>query len=95
MAVTVFIENDPDYLTWLSEHPDQWVITSHMAPTGSSSHVLHRATCHTISGTPSRGEKWTYGYLKGCGERASVYRFGEVLAGKRPEPCGQCVFSRS
>jgi len=76
----------------VSRHGDDgWVLNSHIANPGSLSHVLHRASCGTVTGTPARGSRWTHEYLKACGtDESSVFRVGEILAKKRPVRCQLC-----
>ncbi len=49
-----FEDDDDGYLHWLGTHPDLHVLNTARNPTPAYL-VLHRATCHTISGTPARG----------------------------------------
>ncbi len=92
VAVTVFIDDDEGYLDWVARHADDgWVLNSHITDPGSLSHVLHRASCRTVTGTPARGSRWTHEYLKACGtDRAAVVRIGELLARKKPVYCRIC-----
>ena len=61
--VESFIDDDICYLQWLVDHPDGFVMNTDRNPT-STGLVLHRTGCHTISGTPARGSRWTGDYIK-------------------------------
>jgi len=52
--------------------------------------MLHRATCRTISGVPSRGVRWTGPYIKLCGERDELESAVVVEFGGAAEGCGLC-----
>jgi len=88
--VTVFIDDDAGYVRWVGEHSEGFVLNSSIHAPSSSSHVLHRATCWTVTGTPARGSHWTNDYLTACGRASDVVRFAEVVIGKTPFPCGHC-----
>jgi hypothetical protein len=49
--------------------------------------MLHRASCGTITGTPTRGAKWTGPYIKVCGELAELEA---AFAAGSLKPCGTC-----
>ena len=60
--------NDEDgSIAWLAEHPDGFVLNCYRNPTPSYL-VMHRATCWSINGTPSRGRSWTNDPKKVCAD---------------------------
>ena len=52
--------------------------------------ILHRATCHTISGEPARGSQWTHDFIKVCGSHAELESFAWSVGGT-PQRCGHCL----
>ena len=89
--VVVFLDDDGGYLEWLRKHPDGFVVNAARRPRADYL-ILHRANCHTISGTPARGSRWTTGdYLKACATAQAELRAwarGETKA--EPTGCGSC-----
>ncbi len=61
---------DERYLRWLADHPGGFVLNCNRSPKPSYL-VLHRATCWSISGTPSPGQSWTREYRKICADTVS------------------------
>jgi hypothetical protein len=51
---------------------------------------MHRATCHTISGNPSRGSRWTAAYQKVCGSQDELERYARHTAGGQSQRCPFC-----
>ena len=43
--------------------------------------ILHRVTCHTISGEPARGTQWTHDFVKVCGSRAELESYARGVGG--------------
>lgn len=85
-----FIDDDGGYLDWLAANPESFVINAARNP-ASAYLVLHRARCRTIGGQPARGDRWTAGYVKYCGERAELEAFArDHLAGDL-RSCGLCL----
>ncbi len=84
-----FEDDDDGYLHWLGTHPDLHVLNTARNPTPAYL-VLHRATCHTISGTPARGTRWTGDYIKICGRRQELDHFAHQVGGPI-QPCGLCL----
>ena len=84
-------DDDRAYLTWLSSHPNGYVVNTFRTPR-SDYLILHRASCGTISGTPARGNRWTTGeFLKVCSEdRADLDRWAQSNVGGSLQPCGLC-----
>ena len=60
-----FLDDESGYLRWLESSPNGFLINSNRN-VNSTYLMLHRATCRTISGTPSRGKDWTKNYVKVC-----------------------------
>jgi hypothetical protein len=89
-GVVVFVDDDGGYLHWIATNPDAHVLNA--ARSLGASATLHRATCHTISGTPARGRIWTGPYIKACANDAdALQRWSETNIGHAPRPCGTCV----
>lgn len=89
MAPT-FHNDDFAYLAWIRRNPRGFIVNCEVQPT-SRYLILHRATCHTISGKPASGQRWTAHYKKVCAETATElenWAVGEV--GAKPERCGTC-----
>jgi hypothetical protein len=90
-GVVVFVDDDASYLRWIAAKteracPQRRTLSLSILPT------LHRATCHTISGTPTRGGTWTDPYIKACAdEAAALKRWSEANIGHAPRPCGTCA----
>ncbi len=85
-----FIDDDEGYLDWLAANSEGFVINTPRHPTPSSI-VLHRATCNTVSGTPTRGDHWTLDYIKICGARTDLERHALDDIGGPVRPCGHCL----
>lgn len=86
----IFKDDDSGYREWLADHqgPDSFVLNAERNPKPAYL-ILHRATCHTISGEPARGDQWTHDFIKVCGSRAELESFARSIGG-RPQPCGHC-----
>ena len=85
-----FVDNDTGYLQWLAAHPDGFVMNAARNPTPAYL-VLHRTSCHTISGIPARGSRWTTGdYIKICGRRRELEEFARRNVGGEASTCGLC-----
>jgi glycosyltransferase involved in cell wall biosynthesis len=89
-GVQHFVDNDLDYLDWLSRHPDSFVIDTTRRP--SSSHLmLHRANCSTISRLQGETRMLTTGdYSKLCGGRGELEAYARRLGGTA-QLCGYCL----
>lgn len=62
-----FVKNDKGYHIWLNKKPNGFVLNANNPPNARYL-IAHRASCHSIIGTPSRGKIWTQRYIKVCGE---------------------------
>jgi hypothetical protein len=83
--------DDQQYLTWIREHPSGYVLNSTRPPTASYL-MLHRASCHTVSGKPTRGDSWTRFYSKICSpDRAELEAWAKATLGGRVKPCRFCA----
>jgi len=88
--VESFVDNDTGYLQWLAAHPDGFVMNAARNPTPAYL-VLHRTSCHTISGIPARGSRWTTGdYIKICGRRRELEEFARRKVDGEAGTCGLC-----
>ena len=89
-GVSWFSNDEAGYSRWLDEHPAGYVLNCEHVP----SHrylVLHRASCATISGRPTRGTTWTVAYAKACAESAlHLEHWVEGLTGAQLSRCGRC-----
>jgi hypothetical protein len=87
--VESFIDDDIGYLQWLTAHPDGFVMNADRNPVPAYL-LLHRTSCHTISGTPARGSRWTGDYIKFCGRRHELEEFARCNVGGEARACGLC-----
>lgn len=88
--VQTFKDDDLGYQRWLGMHPDLYVLNAERTPRPPYL-VLHRATCRSISGTPTRGAQWTADYIKVCGPRADLEAFARHDVGGTARACGLCL----
>jgi hypothetical protein len=84
-----FVDEDDAYLRWVAAHPEGFVLNTNRSPRADYL-MLHRATCHTISGEPARGSQWTRDYMKVCGSREDLYEWARRTAGGVPTECSMC-----
>jgi hypothetical protein len=89
--IVFILDDDARYVAWLTANPDSFVVNAAREPAGSYL-VLHRATCHTITGTPTRGSTWTGGdYSKTCcADRSALVSWMKRRTGWEPTGCGAC-----
>jgi hypothetical protein len=85
-----FLDDDIGYLRWLAGHPGLFVLNTYRTPTPAYL-VLHSAGCHTITGSPARGARWTADYLKVCGNRTELEQYARSEFGGEPTPCRVCL----
>ncbi|MGW4116465.1 hypothetical protein ACWEFJ_36795 [Actinosynnema sp. NPDC004786] len=80
-----FMEDSGAYEHWLALNQDQYVINAERS-LNPANLVLHRASCRTINGTPTRGATWVGSYVKLVGGRAE-------LEAEHPtaRPCRLCL----
>jgi hypothetical protein len=89
--MVIFIDEEDGYRRWLRENPRGFVlnILRNLAP---SYLMLHRATCGTITGRPTRGEHWTRDYAKVCAPRRDeIETWARTQLGKTPAACQHCL----
>ena len=53
-----FIDDDDGYKYWVRANRDGFVVNCERS-LNPNNLVLHRASCRSITGTPTRGETWT------------------------------------
>jgi len=88
--VVEFKDDDGGYESWVSAHPDLFVLNTARTPAPNYL-MLHRATCRTISGVPARGSRWTGDYIKYCGARHELEEFARLQVGGEAHPCRLCL----
>lgn len=86
----IFDKNDEGYILWLNQNPKGVVVNAHNPPTASYL-VAHRASCHTINGTPTRGKACTVKYIKACGKSlGEVTKWTMENFNQKPHCCHTC-----
>ena len=87
----IFEDDEAGYLGWVERNQHGFVVNSFRKPDPRYL-MLHRATCHTITGKPARGERWTTGdFKKVCSEtRGELDQWARQIAGGELHPCGVC-----
>ena len=87
-----FAHDDTGYLSWLTQHPEGFVINTYMKP--SPAYLkLHHASCPTIGRLQPRARTFTDGeYSKLCGGRVELEEEARRLGGSA-EPCPLCICS--
>jgi hypothetical protein len=87
----IFKDDDAGYRRWLADDhgSDSYVLNAARNPKPAYL-ILHRATCHTISGEPARGSQWTHDFIKVCGSGAELESFAWSVGGT-PQRCGHCL----
>jgi hypothetical protein len=84
-----YTDDDDSYLSWIAQHPDGFVVNTDRNPNPNYL-VLHRSTCRTISGRPSRGSSWTADYTKICGGRPELESWARNEIRAELRPCRIC-----
>ncbi len=85
-----FVDNDTDYMNWVSSNPLGYVVNCESNPRPAYL-ILHRANCRTINELPFRGRVWTSDYIKVCSidrRELDIWAMREV--GGELRPCGFC-----
>jgi hypothetical protein len=87
----IFEGDDAGYLAWVEGNQHGFVVNTFRKPDPRYL-MLHRASCHTIRGKPSRGDRWTTGeFMKACSEtRTDLDHWARQIAGGELHPCGLC-----
>lgn len=99
-GVTKFIDDDAGYLAWINNSPAGYVLNCNRQPKPNYL-MLHRSTCHTISGTPARksawhgtdleGNVWTSAFIKVCSlDRSAIERWANRKTGGAVRACLFC-----
>lgn len=89
-AVWEFRDNDVDYLAWLAEHPDGYVLNIRRNNNPADARV-HRAGCKHINGKNPRGRRLVGDYIKVCAdERATLDQWAIDKARRLIAACGAC-----
>ena len=60
-----FIDDDNGYAEWSKSNPSGYVLNCDREPKAAYL-MLHRASCRTVTGVPTRGSSWTKDYAKVC-----------------------------
>jgi hypothetical protein len=88
--VITFHNDDAGYLEWIQDNPLGYLINCQVNPS-SRYVVLHRASCHTISGRPTRGREWTAQYKKVCAKVSrELEEWSLAVVNVPPQRCGTC-----
>lgn len=91
MTPREFSDDDTGYLRWIASHPAGFVLNTERQPRAQYL-KLHRTTCHTVSGRPARGNRWTAAYVKYCSvDRGELERWAREVTGGTPDPCRFCL----
>lgn len=85
-----FRNDDRGYLDWVAAHPRGFVINIQRS-LNSGDARLHRAACHTVTGTPPRGRTWTGPYVKVCSlDLGTLDNWATARTGAPIRRCGTC-----
>jgi len=91
IEVEIFRDDDEGYLAWVAAHPRGFVLNAARSPR-SDYLILHRATCRTITGRPSRGGPWTGPYIKVCSDdELRIAAWAGQTVGGVPTRCRVCL----
>lgn len=90
MSVMIFRDNEMGFREWRDQNPDGYVLNTTRNPSPAYL-ILHRATCRTISGDPTRGKYWTRDYIKVCAaNRKELESWADREVGAKPRACMLC-----
>ena len=85
-----FVDDDDGYDRWRRQHQGGFVLNCEREPNARYL-TLHRASCPTISGVPTRGDNWTTTYTKVCASTViDIDTWAQAKTGARPDRCGTC-----
>lgn len=88
--IECFFNDENGYEQWLRSKAVGYVLNCEPNPKPSYL-VLHRASCRTISGTPSKGSTWTTAYMKVCADSVSaIDEWASSHTGQLPHRCNVC-----
>jgi hypothetical protein len=88
----LFSDDEEGYVAWLAANPTGFVLNAYRNP--SPGYLkLHRASCRTINGEPTRGKLWTADYLKVCSNSPDTLRtwINDHVPGGKPDECSHCL----
>lgn len=86
-----FVDDEYGYETWLHAHPGGFVVNCDRNPKANYL-MLHRVSCHSISGAPSRGDAWTIAYMKVCADSPTeLEAWARAETGSDVQRCAACV----
>ena len=89
--VVTFRDDDRRYLQWVAANPQGFVMNIRRGLNPSDARV-HRATCRTIRGEPTRGGVWTGPYIKLCANNLNALdAWANARLGKPVRRCGTCT----
>ena len=87
--IELFRDAEEDYLRWVREHPEGYVLNTYRTPS-TSYLVLHSAACGTIA-TPKRTNYTTRDYIKACStNRSELEGWAARTVSGVPRACGVC-----
>jgi len=90
IEVEIFRDDDAGYLAWVGEHRHGFVLNAARSPRPEYL-ILHRASCRTITGRPTRGGPWTGPYIKVCADDClQIAAWTGASVGAVPRRCGVC-----
>lgn len=79
--MVTYEEQDAEYLAWLADFPNGYVVNSDRRPR-SSYLVLHRATCTHITQLKGSAGHWTFDYAKQCSANvADLHSWAKGIGG--------------
>lgn len=89
--MTVFNNADAEYVRWLADNPEGYVLNAERKPQPGYL-ILHRAACKHIARTAEPPVRWTSsGYIKVCAHSTAVIeRWCRKAVNGSPQPCGHC-----
>ncbi len=80
----------PSYLSWIALHPLGFVLNVARNPRPTYV-ILHRSSCRTINGQPTRGGPWTGPYIKVCSnDELQISAWAGRQVGAAPKRCRIC-----
>lgn len=90
IEVEIFRDDDTGYLAWVAQHPHGFVLNTARNPRPDYL-ILHRASCRTITGRPTRGGPWTGPYIKVCADdELHIGAWAGSTVGAAPTRCRVC-----
>jgi hypothetical protein len=89
-GVIHFLDDDTGFIRWVAGNPAGLVVNCYRRP--SPAYLkLHRATCPTVTGSPTNGSTWMGSYSKVCSaSRQALDTWARRLGGTL-NPCRRCA----